>query len=141
MRRLALASGVGGLEPQPGLLAAMSAVVGAVMGSLGLWLANRMMGKAAFQTAINDGFAKLTKELQEERDGYRAELVASRSAWAEERVIWSADRASLKGEIRNLMQSIESLKSVLRGHGIPIPDARPRAEPDAGATIIEGDAK
>ena len=116
-----------------GLLAAASAVMGAALGALGLWLANRLLGKAAFQTAINDGFAKLTEQLQEERDGYRRSLDA-------ERLSWAGERATLRGEIRNLMQSIESLKSALRRHGVPIPEGH-SVEPEVGAEILEGQAE
>jgi hypothetical protein len=53
---------------------------------------------------------------------------------------WAGERASLKGDIRNLTQVIESLKNELRRHGIPIPGAPiTGAEPDAGATIIGKD--
>lgn len=103
----------------------------AALGAVGLWLANRMLGKAAFQTAINDGFAKLTAELRKERDDLRAEL-------HQERVVGAAERASLKGEIRNLMQTIESLKSELRRHGLPIPEGSGIGrEPEVGAIIID----
>ena len=126
-----MAHDVGGVDPShQSLFAALAAMAGAALGAFGLWLANRMLGKAAFQTAINDGFAKLTKELQEERDGYRIELTR-------ERVSWAAERATLQGEIRNLMQSIESLKNELRRNGIAIPlGSMAGREPEPGATIL-----
>lgn len=127
-----MASDVGGVDPSHhGVLAALAAIGGAALGAFGLWLANRLLGKAAFQTAINDGFAKLTKELQEERDVYRRELT-------KERIEWAGERATLQGEIRNLMQSIESLKNELRRHGIAIPQGSVVGrEPLGGVTIIE----
>lgn len=91
------------------------AVVSATLGAFGLWLANRMLGKAAFQTAINSGFDKLTDQLQEER----AALLKERN---EERVAWAAERAQLRGEIINLTQAVESLKAYLRRNGLDIPD-------------------
>ncbi|HJR83457.1 MAG TPA: hypothetical protein VJ775_05975 [Sphingomicrobium sp.] len=109
----------------------LTGIATAGLGAFGLWLANRMLGKAAFQTAINDGFAKLTKELQHERDALREELKV-------ERLRGEGERASLKGEIRNLMQTIESLKSELRRHGVPIPEGSAIGRsPEAGAVIIE----
>lgn len=73
--------------------------------------------RAAFQTAINDGFAKLTTELQQERDTLRQELVA-------ERVSRAAKEAELHGAILNLTQTVESLKALLRRNGIPVPEAQ-----------------
>lgn len=124
-----MAGDVGGIDPaHPSLFTAMAGLTGALAGAIGLWLANRLLGKAAFQTAINDGFTKLTQELQEERESLRKTL-------NEERVSWAAERATLQGEIRNLMQTIESLKNALRRHGVPIAEGR-ALEPDAGALIL-----
>lgn len=113
------------------LLGWLSGLATATVGALGLWLAQRVLGKAAFQQAINDGFTKLTDQLQEERDRDRAAFEAARIAWA-------AERASLKGEIRNLTQTVESLENFLRRHGLPVPE-RPALgrEAEPGATIIE----
>jgi hypothetical protein len=134
-RRPSVAGGdLGGVDPaHTGLLPALTGMIGAALGGFGLWLANRMLGKAAFQNAINDGFAKLTNEIQEERDALRKTLAAAE-------VRWAAERASLQGEIRNLNQHIQSLKSELRRRGVPIAEASIAAsEPDPGAVIIESD--
>lgn len=88
--------------------------VGAVVGAFGLWVANRMLGKAAFQTAINSGFKELLDQLQEERRALMAELSA-------ERMANSTERTQMRGEISNLRQVVESLKNVLRANGIPVP--------------------
>jgi hypothetical protein len=93
-------------------------VIGAVVaaiGAFGLWVANRMLGKAAFQTAINAGFKELLDQLQEERRVLMAELSAERTAN-------STERTQMRGEIRNLRQVVESLKNVLRSNGIPVPE-------------------
>ena len=90
------------------------AAVSAALGAFGIWLANRMLGKAAFQTAINTGFKELTDQLQEERAAMRQELT-------EERVKSAAVEAQLRGEIINLTQVIEGLKDILRKNGIPVP--------------------
>jgi hypothetical protein len=111
-----MAGDVGGITPDAhGPLAALVGFAGATLGAFGLWLANRMLGKAAFQTAINSGFKELTDQLQEERKAYRDQLDAERLAWA-------GERAQLRGEIINLTQAIESLKSLLRRNGIAVPD-------------------
>lgn len=95
--------------------AAIGTAIGAALGAFGLWLANRMLGKAAFQTAINAGFKELTDQLQEERDFFRRQLTA-------ERIAWSAERSDFTGQIRDLRQSIESLKALLRRNGVEVPD-------------------
>lgn len=108
------------------------AVVTGVIGVFGLWLANRMLGKAAFQTAINSGFKDLTDQLQEERKAMREEMTA-------ERVKAAAVEAQLRGEIINLTQVIEGLKKILRENGIPVP-AR-HLEPSEFITIPPSEAK
>lgn len=108
------------------------ATLSAVLGAFGLWLANRMLGKAAFQTAINAGFKDLTDQLQEERQAMLKERT-------EERLAWAAERAQLRGEIINLTQAVESLKNLLRRNGIEVPMSN--SGPSAAMTIIEGDQK
>ncbi|MBX3482555.1 hypothetical protein [Phenylobacterium sp.] len=141
MRRLAMAGDVPGVD-----MAAAKAFLGwlgglatATVGALGLWLAQRVLGKAAFQTAINDGFAKLTAELQEERDQLKRELAAEHDRIQAERVTWATDRASMLGEIRNLKQLVQSLKALLRKHGVAIPgDPEVETDPLAGVVTLQG---
>lgn len=94
---------------------AVIGTAGAGIGAFGLWLANRMLGKAAFQTAINSGFKELTDQLQEERQALMAELSAERLANHQE-------RTQLRGEVSQLRQVVESLKNLLRRHGVDIPE-------------------
>lgn len=103
----------------------------ALIGALGLWLANRMLGKAAFQQAINSGFKELTESLQEER----AALLAERDG---ERLAWAAERAQLRGDIINLTQAVESLKAYLRRNGLEIPDVY---HAPVDMVVIDGDKK
>lgn len=112
-------------------IGAVSAALGAALGAFGLWLANRMMGKAAFQTAINQGFQALTDQLQEERTALNRMIM-------DERIAWEAERAQLRGEIINLTQTVESLKHLLERHGIPIPGLAPKPAPKA--VRIDGEA-
>lgn len=127
-----MAGDVGGVDvSQHGPLAAAIGLLSAGLGAFGLWLANRMLGKAAFQTAINAGFKDLTDQLQEER----ADL---QKRWDAERVAWAAERAQLRGEIINLTQAVESLKSLLRRRGIDLPEAH---SPAADFVILDGDLK
>lgn len=112
------------------LIGWLSGLATAVVGAVGLWLAQRVLGKAAFQTAINDGFAKLTTDLQEERDRLRAEIDAERKAFVAERLAWSEEKAQLKGRIRQLEQQVQGLE--VRA-GLTPSNA---IEPEPGATIL-----
>lgn len=107
---------------------AVAGIFGAALGAFGLWLANRMLGKAAFQTAINAGFQALTDQLQEER-------VALRKTLEEERLAWASERAQFRGEILNLTQALDSLKRLLVRHGIDVPVLPP--SPAVPMTILE----
>lgn len=140
MRGLTVAAGDGGIDPatQTSLLGWLGGALTAVLGAVGLWLANRLAGKAAVQMAINDGFKALTAELQEERAKLLEECKALRHELATAKAAWEIREADLKGDIRNLTQVVESLKSELRRHGIPIPAAPITGnEPRPGATILE----
>lgn len=121
----------------PDLAKLLSSILGwiaglatATVGATGLWLAQRVLGKAAFQTAINDGFAKLTTDLQEERDRLLREIAAERTVIAAERIAWSEERSQLKGRIRQLEQVVQGLQRRL---GIT-PEDQPDAEP--GSTTL-----
>lgn len=83
-------------EQQPGLFA----LAGTVFGGLCLYAAQAIMGKAAFQTAINQGFDRLCAQLQEENRVLREE------------------RNELIGETRNLKQTVRSLITMLRRQGV-----------------------
>lgn len=122
---------------EPSWAAAISAGTTAILGGCGLWLANRLMGKAAFQTAINNGFKGLLDELQEDRKRLLETLDAERKAFANERLHAAGEAAQLRGDILNLTQVIESLKAQLRLHGIPIPESRkPSPEQIAAGLIV-----
>jgi len=116
------AAAVGGLGMEAGVVehegwwAAVGGAVTALIGALGVWLAQRVLGKAAFQQAINDGFQKLATELRKDNEALRAEL-------AEKELAHARQAAELRGQIINLTQANESLKSALRRAGIPIPEA------------------
>ena len=84
-----------------GLVTAVAGSIGAVAGGFFLWLAQRLMGRAAIQTAINDGFAKLVDDLQAERRALIEELERRDAQWA-------IERDELKGEIRQLKQLVQS---------------------------------
>ncbi len=90
----------------------------AVVTGLGLWLANRLLGKAAFQGAINSGFSTLVEQIQEER-------ALALKQYNDDKLLWAAERAQLRGDILNLTQAVESLKALLRRRGIEIPDLPP----------------
>lgn len=77
----------------------VAAAVGALAGALAQWAGGRLLGKAAWQGAINAGFASLVADL-------RAEIVR------------------LEGKITNLEQRNTSLDGLLRQHGI-LPELKP----------------
>jgi hypothetical protein len=105
-------------------------MVSAALGAAGVWLASRVMGKAAFQQAINAGFMGLNERLAEES--------ARRDAGhAEERIRWAAQRAQFEGEIINLTQAVESLKAHLRRAGLAIPEDH--SPPTGQMLILKGD--
>lgn len=130
-RRFAMAGDVGGVDVSQagGPLAALAGMVGAALGAFGLWLANRMLGKAAVQQALNASFKEFTDQLQEERKNLLEERAGERLAWAKR-------DAELRGEIINLIQTIESLKALLRRNGIDVPDTH---APSSDFLILPGD--
>ncbi len=99
------------------------AVGGAVIGAIGLWLANRLVGKAAMQTAMNHLAEILLKEMKAENAGLRKALLA-------ERVTAREQQLTMQGEIDNLHQVVESLERVLRDHGVIIPQRTGRPKQD-----------
>ncbi len=87
---------------------------GAALAAILVWLGQRLIGRAAFQSALNDGFAKLATEL-------RAELAEERKLRKEGDIIIM----SLRGEIANLRQTIESMERAFE-KGLPfVPAKRP----------------
>lgn len=128
--QFAMAGDVGGVDVSSGgPLVALAGVVGAAIGGFALWLANRLLGKAAIQTALNASFKEFTDQLQEERK----ELLAERTA---ERLAWAKRDSELRGEIINLTQTIESLKALLRRNGIDVPESH---APASDFVILPGD--
>lgn len=112
-----------------------ASVVSAGLAAGAMWLTQRIVGKAAFQTAINTGFQAL---LEEQRKAFevrvkilRQELDDERKANNSERAQWAAETAQLRGEIINLTQTVESLKSILRRNNIPVPSSVPPRPPTA----------
>lgn len=110
------------LDLEPSWIAAAGTVIVGALGMVGLWLANRLMGKAAFQQAINSGFKNLLDEVNADREALRKTL-------EHERLETAIERDSLRGEIRQLNQLVESLMRMLRDNGIPLPETRSIAVP------------
>jgi hypothetical protein len=106
----------------------------AFIGAIGLWFANRVMGRAAFQQAINSGFKELVDGLQEERKELTAKLNELETKYDKVQADSLAERAQLRGEIINLTQVVVSLENLLRDNGVPVPERiRP---PAAYATML-----
>lgn len=94
------------------------APIGTAIGAAGLWLANKAIGKAAVQTALNSGFSSILAE-------YRQTNAALVLQLRTERAEHEAERDELKGEIRGLQQSLDSLQNYLRKHDIQVPNPTP----------------
>lgn len=109
----------------------VSDVAGPVMGALAtviggalLWLAQRLLGKAAVQQAINAGFVDLMEQNRLELKASREARDALAEELARERTERAAERAEFVGEINQLKAVIRGLERFLREQGLPIP-ARP----------------
>jgi len=77
------------------------------IGAISVWVANQVSGKAAMQTAINDGFEKLLEQVT--------------SAHEEERNAWLEKQAHLEQSIKELTIAVRALVASLNQHGIPLP--------------------
>jgi hypothetical protein len=110
-----------GVTIEGGLLTALSSGFVAIIGAGSVWLAQRLVGKAAWQNALTAGAKDLIDQLQEERAEYQKIIRTMRDEWATERLATAGERSSLRGEIINLTQVIEGLKTILRNNGIPVP--------------------
>lgn len=83
-----------------------------ILGIVGLWVGNRVLGKAAFQTAMNQGFLGLLSEVRAEKAELIQLLETERGRFDEERTLWRAERVQLQGEVRQLQQTMESMRKV-----------------------------
>lgn len=108
----------------PKWLAFMGPVLVALVTGLIAWLANRVVGKAAFQQAINTGFKGLLDTIRAEHQECQDRLGKLEEKYDAAKLRGTAERAQLRGEITNLSQIILSLSRILRLHGIPIPDGK-----------------
>lgn len=106
------------------------ALGGATVGGIALWLAQRLVGKAAWQNVINNGFRDLIAAHREEMAGLRKELAGERAARA-------ASEARMRGEIANLTQANESLRRELQRRGVDLPSPPYLATAEAHEAIIE----
>lgn len=101
-------------------MAALVAVISAALATVTTVIVQRkpaaVTAEAQAQTAVNDGFAKLSTKLME-RMGEQDELILQ-----------------LRGEIENLSQHVYSLENALRKEGLPIPI---RVRPQVFA-VVEG---
>ncbi len=96
--------------PSSGLLNWLNAHVEiwiALIGGGALWLGNRLTGKAAMQTAVNEGFQKLLEQIN--------------TAHAEERAVWEVEQTRLNQNMKELTTAVQALVTTLRDHGIPLP--------------------
>ena len=108
----------------PKWLAFMGPVLVALVTGLIAWLANRVVGKAAFQQAINTGFKDLLDTIRAEHQDCQDRLEKLEEKYDAAKLRGVSERAQLRGEIINLTQVVLSLARILRHNGIPIPDGQ-----------------
>jgi len=113
----------------------MGGTIVAGLGVLGSWVGARLLGKAAFKKATDEGWASLTTKLQEERTTLDKMVHDLRDELAEERIATAAERAQLRGEIITLTQICLSMESALRDAGLPVPERR--YPPAATHTMVQ----
>lgn len=106
----------------PKWLAVLVPVLVAFVTGVVAWAANRVIGKAAFQQAINTGFKGLVDSLREDHAECHRRLEILEEKYEAARIRGSAERAQLRGEIINLTQIGLSLEKLLRDAGIDIPE-------------------
>lgn len=99
------------------LLGAAATAIGAAL----LWMAQRLLGKAAVQTSLNQGFKELMEQMRTElreachqRDEFKVLL-------AREREGREADRLRFNGEMSQLRAMCEGMERLLRNAGIEMP--------------------
>lgn len=113
-------------------LAALGAVCAAALGALAHWAASRLVGKAAWQQAINSGFQGLVDRMETERkaaaEAHAQQLAAIADMHERERLLWATRQAQMQGDMINLRQAFESLKAHLSRRGIQIPASFRRGE-------------
>lgn len=102
------------------VVGAGAATIAAAISSMVTLAASRKTGEAAWQTSINDGFHKLTQDM--ENTNARLERTVQ----------------ALSGEVNNLTQHVESLEAILRRRGLKIPKRPSPVNPLAGLMVIEG---
>lgn len=110
----------------PEILAPVLGAVATAVGAALIWLAQRLLGKAAVQQAVNAGFMALMEQTREELKASREQRDEYAQDLAHERAQRVAAEQSLRGEIDNLRAVIRGLERLLREHGIPLPP-RPQA--------------
>lgn len=107
------------------------ALASSLMTGVLLFLAQRLVGKAAWQAAVTAANKDLIDQLQEERRDMLAERAAERSGWV-------AERSRMEGEILDLRQQVESFNAYMRRSGMdPIDFRRPASE----VIVLEGTSK
>lgn len=90
-------------------------------GGILLWMAQRLLGKAAVQTSLNQGFKELMEQMRTElreachqRDEFKTLLEREREGR-------EGDRLRFNGEMNQLRNMCESMERLLRGAGIEMP--------------------
>lgn len=106
----------------PAFWTATAAIASAAIAAVATWLAHRLVGKAAVQNAINEGFKGLLDRVAAQEESCREELAAIKEEFEAAKIASSLRDARFRGAIAGLQQTIQSLVSLLRERGIPLPE-------------------
>lgn len=121
-----MAGDVPGLDPHAttSIVGWLSGLATATIGAFGLWMAQRVLGKAAFEQAMTTRFQAL--------------MASSEAFHAEQRASWHEERLQMRGKIINLEQSVATLTNALRQQGVTgLPETK---HPDP-IIIVEPDSE
>jgi hypothetical protein len=128
--RVNVAANPGNIEP--GWLTIVVDVAKVALGAAGLWLAQRTLGKAGLEQALNDRIKEIIKIDRDSMKSLREELKVERAARVSEQLVTTREHAQLRGEIANLNQTIESLTERLRNaviDGLVLEPEAPKRRP------------
>lgn len=128
-------------------IAALAAFGSAAVTAAAGWLAQRLVGKAAWEQMVANANKDLIASLQAERADlrkefreYKEEAEKNRLRLYEEfeayKISTSGERAQLRGEILNMTQAMQGLKNQVRELGGHIPEDR---YPPAALSTLSGD--
>jgi cell division protein FtsB len=111
-------------------------IIVAVLGALGLWLAQRLAGKAAVQTALNQGFDVLYKRQAAVIDELRATIREERIQHAAEIETMRRGQQELRDHVADLTEGMEAMASEMAKRGVTLPRLPVRFHEEGAPPLI-----